>query len=60
MPAPNIDDIVIRTAANQDSERIIALVFSVLSEYGLPPDPGSKDADLKDIEGELHPRRRDV
>lgn len=45
------DDFVIRPATNRDSERIIALVFSVLSEYGLPPDPGSKDADLKDIEG---------
>ncbi len=48
---PTIDDILIRAATNQDSERIIALVFGVLSEYGLPPDPGSKDADLKDIEG---------
>jgi putative acetyltransferase len=48
---PAIDNVVIRAATNQDSERIIALVFGVLSEYGLPPDPGSKDADLKDIEG---------
>lgn len=46
-----IDDLLIRPATNQDSERIIALVFSVLAEYGLPSDLDGKDADLKDIEG---------
>ncbi len=45
------DDIVIRTATNRDTGRIIALVFGVLREYGLPSDLDSKDADLKDIEG---------
>ena len=44
-------EVIIRAATNQDSERIFALVFGVLSEYGLPPDPETKDADLKDIEG---------
>ena len=47
----NIGDIIIRRATNQDQERIIALVFSVLNEYGLQPDPESTDSDLKDIEG---------
>jgi putative acetyltransferase len=43
-------DVVIRNASNRDRERVVALVFSVLSEYGLPPDPVSKDSDLNDIE----------
>ncbi len=51
MTAPGIEDILIRSATNRDSDRVIALVFSVLSEYGLPSDLDGKDADLKDIEG---------
>jgi len=51
MKSVNPDDVLIRTATNRDTDRIVALVFKVLSEYGLPADPESKDADLKDIEG---------
>jgi putative acetyltransferase len=42
--------LTIRPATNQDQERITALVFSVLSEFGLQPDPAATDADLNDIE----------
>ncbi len=43
-------DINIRAAANADRERITALVFGVLAEYGLRPDAETTDADLRDIE----------
>lgn len=42
---------VIRPATNADRERVKTLIFSVLAEYGLSPDPQSTDADLEDIEG---------
>lgn len=44
-------DITIRTASNQDEERITALVSNVLEEFGLQIDPLETDADLQDIEG---------
>ena len=40
----------LRLADNRDCEDIIRLVFDVLKEYDLKPDPASTDADLKDIE----------
>jgi putative acetyltransferase len=40
----------IRMATNQDAERVRAVVFSVLEEFGLAPDPAGTDADLFDIE----------
>ena len=43
-------DIVFRDATNDDSDRVIRLVSGVLSEFQLPFDLNSKDADLKDIE----------
>lgn len=46
----SIDDVTIRLATNDDGERIRALVFGVLDEFGLPSDPAGKDADLNDIE----------
>lgn len=46
----NCPDIVIRQATNDDCERVIKLVSSVLDEFQLPFEPGSKDADLADIE----------
>jgi len=39
-----------RRANNRDCPRIAELVFTVLREYNLEPDPESTDADLKDIE----------
>jgi putative acetyltransferase len=40
----------IRPATNADHERIKAVVFGVLAEYGLSPDCGKTDVDLDDIE----------
>ena len=40
----------LRLADNDDCERIAELVFGVLREYNLEPDPGSTDADLKNVE----------
>ena len=40
----------IREARNSDAENIKSVVFNVLKEYGLAPDPGSTDKDLDDIE----------
>ena len=39
-----------RPATNADSAAIQQLVFGVLSEYGLKPDPDGTDSDLGDIE----------
>ena len=41
----------LREAGNSDSARIRQLVFEVLTEYGLKPDPDSTDKDLDDLEG---------
>lgn len=40
----------LRQATNADIEQIRSLVYGVLEEYGLKPDPGCTDADLDDIE----------
>ncbi|UCC99515.1 MAG: GNAT family N-acetyltransferase [Phycisphaerales bacterium] len=40
----------LRPARNDDCERIADLVYGVLKEYGLKPDPESTDADIQDIE----------
>jgi putative acetyltransferase len=40
----------LRTATNADGGQIRDLVYAVLEEYGLKPDPESTDADLADIE----------
>jgi putative acetyltransferase len=39
-----------RLATNKDSKAIIELVFTILAEYGLKPDPDKTDSDLCDIE----------
>lgn len=39
-----------RAATNADRAAIESLVFSVLREYGLKPDPSCTDADLCDLE----------
>ncbi len=46
----NLGQLSIRSASNRDGERIAELVFGVLAEYGLSPDPETTDADLQDIE----------
>ncbi len=40
----------LRPATNQDCAAVRQLVFGVLAEYGLMPDPDGTDADLKDIQ----------
>lgn len=40
----------IRSANNRDVDSIKNLIFEVLIEYGLKPDPNGTDADLNDIE----------
>ncbi len=40
----------LRPADNKDCENITRLVYGVLKEYGLKPDPACTDADIKDIE----------
>ncbi|MHC4567855.1 MAG: GNAT family N-acetyltransferase, partial [Planctomycetota bacterium] len=37
-------------AGNEDRQDVTNLVYGVLKEYGLKPDPQATDADLKDIE----------
>jgi putative acetyltransferase len=44
------DSVTFRTATNDDRERVVSLIFTVLIEHGLKPAPESTDADLKDIE----------
>lgn len=45
-----VDNLRLRVANNSDCKHIADLVFGVLNEYGLKPDPVSTDADIKDIE----------
>lgn len=44
--------LTLRPATNDDRPAVERLVFGVLAEYGLAPDPGGTDTDLRDIEGE--------
>jgi 2-amino-4-hydroxy-6-hydroxymethyldihydropteridine diphosphokinase len=46
-----VTPLVLRPATNADGEGVRDVVFSVLREYGLKPDPCSTDLDLFDIEG---------
>lgn len=46
----------LRSADNRDCEDIARLVFDVLKEYDLKPDPATTDADLKDIESSYFER----
>jgi putative acetyltransferase len=45
-----LSHLTIRPATNNDREAIVKLVFGVLGEFGLEPDPSATDADLQDIE----------
>ena len=40
----------LRLADNKDCGKVTELVYGVLREYDLKPDPGATDIDLKDIE----------
>ena len=40
----------LRPAKNKDCEKVTELVFSVLKEYNLKPDPAVTDVDIKNIE----------
>jgi GNAT superfamily N-acetyltransferase len=40
----------IRAARNEDCEQVRKIIFNILLEYGLKPDPEGKDKDLDDIE----------
>lgn len=40
----------LRLANNKDCDKVTELVYGVLREYNLRPDPGATDVDLKDIE----------
>jgi putative acetyltransferase len=42
--------ITFRPASNADSEKIKEIVYGVLGEYGLTPEPAGTDIDLEDIE----------
>ncbi|HEV7644311.1 MAG TPA: GNAT family N-acetyltransferase [Pyrinomonadaceae bacterium] len=46
-PAP---EIIFRSATNKDAGQIKKIVYGVLEEYGLVPEPGGTDADLEDID----------
>ena len=39
-----------RTANNNDINAVRDLIYSILDEYGLPPDPRGTDRDLEDLE----------
>jgi len=44
----------IRPATHADRSAVERLVFGVLAEYGLRPDPDGTDSDLRDIHGTYH------
>ena len=46
----SLSHLTIRPASNDDLRPIVKLVFGVLKEFGLQPDPSSTDADLQDID----------
>lgn len=46
----HLHQFTLRQATNDDIGAIQHVVFSVLEEYGLTPDPSGKDADINDVE----------
>lgn len=44
----------LRPATNADGAAVRELVFEILREYGLEPDPTDTDADLSDLQGDYH------
>lgn len=53
-PAANV--LPVRPAINRDAPAVKELVFSVLREYGLTPDPRNTDADLDDLDAHYFAR----
>lgn len=51
-----MDHLHLRPATTMDGRAVRELVFGVLREYGLAPDPDATDADLADIDGFYHAR----
>jgi N-acetylglutamate synthase-like GNAT family acetyltransferase len=43
-------EIVVRPATNADGEKIRHLIYSVLEEYDLVPEPAGTDADIENVE----------
>jgi putative acetyltransferase len=43
--------LAVRPASNSDGRAVQQLVFGILEEYGLHPEPETTDADLFDLEG---------
>ncbi len=48
-----LSHLTIRRATNNDLEPIVKLVFGVLREFGLEPDPAATDADLRGYRNQL-------
>src|SRR4030043_2403040 len=46
----------LRPANNKDCDNIASLVYGILREYDLKPDPACTDADIKDIESSYFDR----
>ena len=46
----NDQTVTFRPATNADAPAVRELIFTILREFNLPPDPEETDADLKDIE----------
>lgn len=44
------DGYILRSATNKDTDAIKELIFTILRDYGLSPDPNSTDLDLSDVE----------
>ena len=51
-----INNLRLRNARNTDCKQITDLVYGVLKEYGLKPDPACTDADIKDVESSYFAR----
>lgn len=56
MSDPEVFEIFIRTATNNDGERVQRLVFNVLREHGLAPEIDGTDADLANLEANYFKR----
>ena len=48
--SPETAEIIARPATNADREKIKDIVYGVLREYGLTPEPAGTDSDLEDID----------